>query len=48
MLAADIVSFALRSEGKRGACEGGGVCAKSSTCVGVVSEDNVREERADS
>ena len=55
MLAADMVSFALRSEGKRG---GGGLFdisdiegmqfRKSSTCVGEVSEDNGREERAGS
>ena len=43
MLAADMVSFALRNEGKRGAWESGGGCAKSSTCVAEVSEGNGQE-----
>lgn len=48
MLAADMVSFALRNEGKRGAWESGGGCAKSSTCVVEVSEGNGREGRVGS
>lgn len=40
---ADMVSLALRNEGKRGAWDCGGDCAKSSTCVGEGSEGKGRE-----
>ena len=45
ILAAETVSFALRSEGTRGAWEFGAGCAKSSTCVAGFSADNGREGR---